>query len=219
MNCPFSFIALSIAAALDFEFFEKVSEPIGTLSTDGNALMIQQILSVYLDQLNVNDTLVLSRKMLSYGCWCQILAERKHGQGEPIDEIDLICKQYQQCSKCVELDHQDGVLVGNNSLERCSWETAQYDTLVFNGARIECDSAGESCGVAQCKCDEELAFQLAQNVDLFEQKFSTEDGFKFGDECHPINSSSSGIGYSILHLSDATTECCGQYPARYYSVL
>ena len=58
----------------------------GSNRSDGNALMIQQFLEFYLG--TNGDNLALAPKMLSYGCWCQLLVKRQNGLGEPIDALD-----------------------------------------------------------------------------------------------------------------------------------
>ena len=68
----------------DMEVFRSVSAEMSGRS-DGNALLIQQILEFYLG--NKGKNLSLAPKMLSYGCWCQILVERR-GLGEPVDAFD-----------------------------------------------------------------------------------------------------------------------------------
>ena len=57
----------------------------GTRS-DGNALLIQQMLQFYLGFAGESTDDV--EFMLSYGCFCQLLVSRKEGKGEPVDEFD-----------------------------------------------------------------------------------------------------------------------------------
>ena len=54
--------------------------------TDGNALLIQQMLEFYLS-FSGQDT-SKAPEMLSYGCFCQILGERQEGKGKPRDDLD-----------------------------------------------------------------------------------------------------------------------------------
>ena len=55
--------------------------------SDGNALLISQMLEFYLTvvhELPANKV----EMMLSYGCYCQLLTTRRIGVGEPVDEFD-----------------------------------------------------------------------------------------------------------------------------------
>jgi len=144
-----SIVALSQAqneSSPDMDVFRSVAAEMNGRS-DGNALMIQQILQFYLGNKGKNTA--LAPKMLSYGCWCQILIERK-GLGEPIDAFDEICHRYQQCSKCVAIDHAGTLVAG----EQCNWETARYE-IDFDAdtGRMGCDLNNvkkNQCGFNQC---------------------------------------------------------------------
>lgn len=176
--------------------------------SDGNALLIQQIIEFYLSTKNLDFT--TAPKMISYGCWCQLLVNRKNGLGEPVDEFDAICKQYQQCSKCVNIDaNKEGLTAGEGA--ECNWETSKYEILFdADSGRMGCnpDATGE-CGMKQCSCDEQLAFALVENFDLFKQKMSTQHGFEFDDECLPLPPPT-GTG-----PNDGELTCCGDYPTRF----
>jgi len=175
--------------------------------TDGNGLLIQQQLEFYLSA--AGESLDQAPKLLSYGCWCQILTNRRNGLGDPLDVIDEICKRYQACSKCVAIDNE-GELTAQG--EVCSWSTARYE-IAFDAdsSRFGCDdkSTKSECGRGQCQCDTELSFELVENIDEFNKKLSQQHGFEFDDECVPATSPT-GSGPGV----ETTLECCGDYPAR-----
>ena len=115
---------------------------------DGNAFFIRQFLEFYLGE--AGEDVSIAQAMLSYGCWCQIIVERKHGLGEPVDQLDLICKQYQQCSKCVALDNANEFSAHGQA---CAWDTAKYEVdFDPDTQRMTCNeiASGGSCGVSQC---------------------------------------------------------------------
>ena len=58
------------------------------------------------------------------------------------------------------------------------------------------------------KCDEELAWELADNQDLFDQKMSTQKGFEFAETCLPKTNPGNGPG------NRGELQCCGSYPSR-----
>merc|ERR1712050_456666 len=43
-------------------------------------------------------------KIESYGCYCQFSDSKKLPKGQPMDEYDLVCFQYSQCLKCLDVD-------------------------------------------------------------------------------------------------------------------
>ena len=55
--------------------------------SDGNALLVQQMLQFYLSVVHEVGT-AEAEQMLSYGCYCQLLSTRKIGLGEPVDAFD-----------------------------------------------------------------------------------------------------------------------------------
>jgi len=68
-------------------FREANTEISAGTRSDGNALLISQMLEFYLLEvhgLNANKV----EMMLSYGCYCQLLTSRRIGIDEPVDEFD-----------------------------------------------------------------------------------------------------------------------------------
>lgn len=177
--------------------------------SDGNAFLIQQMLEFYLSQAGFDSS--IAEQMLNYGCYCNLLPNRfqvgfNHkkrrklsfqGKGNPVDNLDLFCQQYQRCSKCNVFDNLG---VSNDNGSMCSVETAKYE-ISFNAEiqRLDCSSTGtfDVCGANQCqvssffkfkvykfiKCDEELAFQLAAHAQVFVQEHAVAEGFNFADKC------------------------------------
>ena len=50
------------------------------------------------------------RKYWAYGCNCLILGDRpmsEMGKGKPVDEMDVACKEYKSCQKCVRMEFGD----------------------------------------------------------------------------------------------------------------
>jgi len=179
---------------------EQIS--LGTRS-DGNALLISQMLEFYLTVVHGLEADKVEM-MLSYGCYCQLLTNRKIGVGQPVDRFDEICRRYQQCTQCVAHD-ESGKGSGSDNSE-CNWESGRYEISFVQGSnRVDCSANLNDCGINLCKCDEQLAFEMAENVDLFNAKHSAQRGFEFGDECRP---SGGGGG------SRGSIQCCGDYPDR-----
>ena len=133
----------------------------GTRS-DGNALLISQVLEFYLTVvhgLNANRV----QMMLSYGCYCQLLTTRKIGIGEPVDEFDAICLKYQQCTRCVQHDEAGKMITNEDGKVECNWENGRYEISFIQGQqRVDCSANANKCGVNLCKeCVIELGLDLA----------------------------------------------------------
>lgn len=172
--------------------------------SDGNALLISQMLEFYLITVHGLEANKVEM-MLSYGCYCQLLTNRKIGIGEPVDEFDAICRRYQQCTSCVAMDEAGKTINNGNGPEECNWESGRYEISFVQGQiRVDCENNNTKCGVNLCKCDEQLAFEMAENVDLFNAKNSVQRGFEFAETCLP-----QGTGPATGEL-----KCCGDYPSR-----
>ena len=54
-----------------------------------------------------DSTVATLDKYLYYGCYCFPDGHTKlfSGYGEPIDEVDKVCKSFQTCYRCVGLDY------------------------------------------------------------------------------------------------------------------
>ena len=49
----------------------------------------------------------LLQKIDGYGCWCFLLKEPGHGKGDPVDELDKLCKILQDGYECVLIDSEE----------------------------------------------------------------------------------------------------------------
>merc|ERR1712002_485284 len=62
------------------------------------------------------------RKYWAYGCNCLILGDRpmsEMGKGKPVDEMDVACKEYKSCQKCVRMEFGDDCI---GEREKYSWK-------------------------------------------------------------------------------------------------
>ena len=156
----------------------------------------------------------LTDKMLSYGCWCQI---RNHGasgivpgHGQPVDELDELCRDWHQCRSCTELDSTTG---------SCDSSSFAYEVgLDPSTNRIACDSYNsDQCAVNICKCDETLAHELSLRIgDRVTSTVTNADGSGF-DHVNQCRSSVAGGGGNNKGGNNigSTTQCCGEYPNRF----
>ena len=88
--------------------------------------------------------------MLSYGCWCQIRNEEAGGivpgRGQPVDELDAVCKAWHQCRACTTVDFNSNDFDSNES---CNPNDVAY-MVVFEPEeqRIDCNINLDQCPVS-----------------------------------------------------------------------
>jgi len=217
LAAPSSELLKSVPGLADLMKFQDNLER--NARSDGNAFLIQQMLEFYLSQAGFASS--IAEQMLNYGCYCNLLPNRFQGKGNPVDNLDLFCQQYQRCSKCNVFDNLG---VSNDNGSMCSVETAKYE-ISFNAEiqRLDCSSTGtfDVCGANQCQCDEELAFQLAAHAQVFVQEHAVAEGFNFADKCLASsngggNDNGSGNGNANPPSNGpGPMQCCGEYPRRF----
>jgi len=116
--------------------------------------------------------------------------------------------KYQRCTRCVQNDEIGSLITNENGQQECNWENGRYEiTFVQGQTRVDCIQNSNDCGTNLCRCDEELAWELAENQHLFNRKMSTQQGFEFEEQCLPRTSPGPGNDRGQL-------QCCGSYPNR-----
>ena len=82
-----------------------------------------------------------AERVADYGCYCQFLSKDANvrADGQPMDEFDLVCFQYTQCLRCLDIDQcTHGIYKGyNEKNEFC------------NGSEYDCENN-------LCKCQKKL---------------------------------------------------------------
>jgi len=159
----------------------------------------------------------LANNMTSYGCWCQIRNQAAGGtvpgHGQPVDELDRLCHQWQQCRSCTTMDSTE-----------CDADTSNYHHYIIGtdiqGGQAVCNtymSEYSVCVQNTCRCDEELALALAYAVNDRSIDFDTNNGFDHVKQCssNGTGGNNSNNGNSNNGLSESTIQCCGEYPNRF----
>ena len=94
------------------------------------------------------------RKYWAYGCNCLILGDRPMsdpGHGKPVDELDTVCKAYEDCVKCVQMEYGD----------QCIGEFKKYRYgLNANKGEVQCRDRAGTCERALCECDAQFGRQV-----------------------------------------------------------
>merc|ERR1712227_480883 len=164
-----------------------------TVSTTSASDMLYQIIGFYFTMDGNLDFSVLDNAF-SYGCWCQIRNLNSsstgivQGKGQPVDALDQLCKLWHQCRSCNGVDHPDGDCDSNNVSVEIGMDPATM--------RIECDGSNPTaCAKNNCKCDDQLAFELNQLLPQMDTQFITNSdgsGFDHVNECKAAGGNSSG---------------------------
>ena len=84
-----------------------------------------------------------------YGCWCNFDDRLTEGVGEPQNEYDSICRNFQLCLRCTRIDGE----IGGYS---CDPKTDTYEANGNSVFSIDCSAAnaGDLCGESLCSCNQ-----------------------------------------------------------------
>ena len=98
------------------------------------------------------------RKYWAYGCNCLILGDRPMsdpGMGKPVDELDVVCKAYKDCVKCVQMEYG----------ETCIGEFKRYRYgMNTRTNQVTCKDAPGTCERALCECDNQFGQQVSHRI-------------------------------------------------------
>ena len=120
----------------------------------------------------------LETDYLSYGCWGQLLSNIAP-VGKPLDVLDEHFQNYHKCKQCVAFDSPS-----------CNLTQVSYNVELDGGDsdwRLSCESESNSeCQVQQCKCDEELSFNIQALYDQFKDELKFANGFDHDANCPKV---------------------------------
>lgn len=151
------------------------------------------------------------RKYWAYGCNCLILGDRPMsdpGLGKPVDELDVVCKAYKDCVKCVQMEYG----------ETCIGEFKRYRYgLNQKTGMVTCRDQPGTCERALCECDNQFGQQMPSKRDAFTtdyHMFWSTTGWNPEEQClrggsGPYEPECCGREDGPLHIYNAKTkECC-----------
>merc|ERR1712130_18613 len=136
----------------------------------------------------LNDMGYEADTIANYGCYCQFKQSKNRAIGEPMDEHDLVCFQYTQCIRCLEIDGCPG-----------------RDYAGYDETNEFCDNSQDDCGNMLCKCQKKLI------QDLMNLNWS---GVDLSPNLHQQFDHSAQCLEDYRDGRDAES-CCGTYPSRY----
>ena len=152
------------------------------------------------------------------------------GQGEPVDRLDWVCKEWHQCRACTKLDENG---------DQCNPNEVYYDLhytwgQVYSSYKCPddypysefCCHNDDFCARHNCQCDVSFAYKLAKihRYDNYEPaNVIKSDGTGFDEsQCISLLSGPDNAGAGQLDedgkpvgFIDNRRSCCGVYPNRF----
>jgi len=132
-----------------------------------------------------------AERVADYGCYCQFLSKDASikADGQPMDEFDLVCFQYTQCLRCLDIDQcTHGIYKG------------------YNEKNEFCNGSEYSCENNLCKCQKKL-IQDMMNLSWSgvhpTRSYSAQSEFDRSENC------------MVADKPELGNQCCGEYPSRY----
>jgi len=151
-------------------------------------------------------------KIVGYGCHCFIGAYTVGGQGKAQDNIDLACKEYNHCIRCIDLDRIEENYFVDRPDKTCTAHSPYYSKLKreYNSHKkaISCGRGAEQngkqsrCQLANCYCDRAFAMAVAS----WWSHYNEDNHGMYNKGMEPCVYAEASLG--------PPTGCCGPYPGR-----
>lgn len=151
------------------------------------------------------------KMIVNYGCHCFVGGLTVGGHGPVQDKIDLACREYARCIKCIDVDRAEQKYFDDRD-NACFPHQPYFSKLKrdYQSSKksIACGRGAEDggrqtkCQIANCKCD--VAFAKAVANWFSHYKEENKDIYHMGIE--PCVNPQSSMG--------PPTGCCGEYPTR-----
>lgn len=147
------------------------------------------------------------KKYWAYGCHCFLLGDRpmsEMGKGKPVDSLDMKCKAFKDCHRCVRETHGDDC-IGEFVKYTWKWSNKQ-------DALLGMDAPG-SCKRELFECDKGLIEESFPEKDVWNSSYHAfysaapgEPGFDNKDAAN----CPSGGNAPVAH------KCCGGHDRKYF---
>jgi len=149
----------------------------------------------------------------NYGCYCYPLMAQKAGpafnyNGDPVDELDDLCKKLYRAQKCIDIDVADGVYETACDVEQ-GYGFFQKDGDIVCGAEENQDKDEKvACRINMCELEKDFASKVAA---LVNSGFTHTESYKNMNEaqyqatCQKTKNNSG---------SETELSCCGEGIAR-----
>lgn len=146
-----------------------------------------------------------------YGCWCNFDDKSKHGYGDPVDEVDTLCKAATQCLECAAWDgHQEGDSCSPLDVEYTSKKVINKPDGTMTDTEWSCSTAfnqdSGNCSTRSCMCHEEFYaamwnYMLTHGIGVNQDYKHSSGKFDEAATCQ-------------RRPGTHDRSCCGDYPKR-----
>jgi len=152
------------------------------------------------------------KEIIDYGCHCFVTGYTVGGAGPAQDKIDLACKEYSRCIRCIDIDRVETDYFTDRDQE-CTVHQPYYSKLkkdpsspkkfVMCGRGADQGGRQSNCQISNCKCDQQFTEAVAawwkkRNDDL-------QGIYNKGINTQCVNEAPN-VG--------PPDGCCGAYPSR-----
>lgn len=155
-------------------------------------------------------------EIINYGCHCFVSGFSVGGAGPVQDKIDLACREYARCTRCIDIDRSTTDYFSDRE-KICTVHEPYYSKLKkepkaenpLDVKTVQCgkgaDEGGRqsNCQIANCKCDQ--AFSRAVAAWWKHRNIDNQNVFNKG-----INT----ICVNDVPIIGPPEACCGPYPTR-----
>lgn len=150
-------------------------------------------------------------EMIDYGCHCFVNGYTVGGAGPAQDKIDLACKEYSRCIRCIDIDRVETDYFSDR-VDECTAHQPYYSKLkkdpssvakfVMCGRGKEDGGRQSNCQISNCKCDQQFTQAVA---DWWKRRNSDLQG---------MYNKGQGICVNEAANVGPPDGCCGAYPNR-----
>jgi len=108
-----------------------------------------------------------------YGCWCfpDGPDDMSAGYGEPVDDIDRMCKKLNQCYRCASMKFGKNECPAN-----ADYQFQGVEDAVTGRRYVDCLDEEGTCERSLCECDKQLAGSIGNLEDDWEQDYHAKWG-------------------------------------------
>jgi len=149
-----------------------------------------------------------------YGCWCRFGSHLTKGRGQPQDDLDQVCKDFQLCLRCVHIDAE----IDNYE---CSVHDEITQVLVdpkkmktnMNIYQTCQDSTTDECSKNTCCCASKFLSRWAKTIISFLAPGDGAPGWS-NENKHENGFDLEKCENPDRNPKPRADECCGVYPTR-----
>jgi hypothetical protein len=147
----------------------------------------------------------------SYGCYCYAFGSNTVGphfnyNGEPLDELDALCKKLYRAQKCVAIDNEAGVY------EKECTITNAYQWVLDDNNKVSCTDPTKKnpnqCKVNMCELENDFTDKVAA---LFASGWTRNDNlYKWTEDEYKLNCPH----FDNNNGNSSELKCCGKAAER-----